>query len=66
MSKEVSICWLRRDLRLFDNAALHHALKSQYPVLPVFIFDKAILENLPGKKDKRVAFIHHALAGNKR
>jgi deoxyribodipyrimidine photo-lyase len=61
MSKEISICWLRRDLRLVDNAALHHALKGKYPVLPVFIFDTAILEKLPEKKDKRVAFIHQAL-----
>ena len=61
MSKEICIWWLRRDLRIFDNAALYHALTGQYPVLAVFIFDKTILENLPGKKDKRVAFIYHAL-----
>lgn len=65
MPKEISIWWLRRDLRLFDNAALHHALKGQYPVLPVFIFDTAILEKLPEKKDKRVAFIYKAVQGIK-
>ena len=61
MSREISICWLRRDLRLFDNAALYHALKSPYSVLPVFIFDTLILNKLPHKKDKRVAFIHQVL-----
>ena len=56
----VNICWFRRDLRLEDNAALYHALKSNQPVLPVFIFDKNILEDLP-KMDRRVAFIHDAI-----
>jgi deoxyribodipyrimidine photo-lyase len=34
-----TIIWLRRDLRLYDNAALFHALKDQIRVFPVFIFD---------------------------
>jgi deoxyribodipyrimidine photo-lyase len=59
--KQISICWLRRDLRLFDNAALYHALKSQFPVLLLFVFDKDILNHLSDKSDKRVAFIHEAL-----
>lgn len=58
---QVSICWLRRDLRLLDNAALYHALKSSYPVLLLFIFDTNILEQLEDKTDKRVAFIHESL-----
>ena len=33
--QKVSIMWFRRDLRLHDNAALYHALKSRNPVLPV-------------------------------
>ncbi len=57
----VNICWFRRDLRLDDNAALHHALKSNHPVLPVFIFDKNILDELENKADRRVEFIHAAL-----
>jgi len=57
----VNICWFRRDLRLDDNAALYHALKSDRPVLPVFIFDKSILDKLEEKADRRVEFIHAAL-----
>ena len=57
----VNIFWFRRDLRLIDNAGLYHALKSQNPVLPVFIFDKNILDKLADKTDRRVAFIHAAL-----
>lgn len=57
----VSIFWFRRDLRLEDNAALYHALKSGYPVVPVFIFDTNILDELEDKYDRRVDFIHQAL-----
>lgn len=57
----MSVCWLRRDLRLFDNTALYHSLKSSYPVLVVFIFDRNILDKLSNTKDRRVAFIHEQL-----
>ena len=53
----LSLCWLRRDLRLHDNAALYHALKSDRPVLPVFIFDKSILDQLDDRADRRVEFL---------
>ena len=61
MSK-VSIFWFRRDLRLHDNAGLYHALKSGNPVLPVFIFDRNILDKLEDKKDRRVEFIHGVIS----
>ncbi|MGG9961318.1 cryptochrome/photolyase family protein [Ferruginibacter sp. SUN106] len=57
----VNIFWFRRDLRLQDNAGLYHALKSNQPVLPVFIFDTNILDQLEDKSDRRVEFIHAAL-----
>lgn len=57
----VNICWFRRDLRLDDHAALYHALKSGNPVVPVFIFDRNILDELEDRKDRRVEFIHQAL-----
>lgn len=59
--KTINICWLRRDLRLEDNAALYHALKGENPVLLLFIFDKNILEKLENKFDPRVDFIHQQL-----
>ena len=59
--KTVNICWFRRDLRLDDNAALYHALKGNHPVVPVFIFDKNILDGLENKADRRVEFIHAAV-----
>ncbi len=61
MTTEISICWLRRDLRLEDQAALYHALKSGYPVLCLFIFDQRILSQLSNKADARVDFIYQTL-----
>ncbi len=61
MKPLVNIMWFRRDLRLNDNAALYHALKDSNPVIPVFIFDKNILDDLEEKADRRVQFIHDAL-----
>jgi deoxyribodipyrimidine photo-lyase len=57
----VVLFWFRRDLRLSDNAGLYHALTSGYPVLPLFIFDQEILEQLPADQDRRVDFIHEVV-----
>ncbi|GAB3541219.1 cryptochrome/photolyase family protein [Spirosoma fluminis] len=58
MTEPLSIVWLRRDLRLHDNAALYYALRSGRPVLVVFIFDRLILDTLEDRQDRRVEFIH--------
>ncbi|WP_395049196.1 cryptochrome/photolyase family protein [Flavobacterium sp.] len=59
--QEIAFFWFRRDLRLEDNVGLFFALESKYPVIPLFIFDEAILESLP-KNDARVGFIHESLS----
>ena len=61
MKKSISICWLRRDLRIDDNAALYHALREGRDVLPLFIFDINILERLSDKTDKRVQYLYSTL-----
>lgn len=61
MKETINIFWFRRDLRLDDNVGLYHALNGKHPVLPIFIFDKDILELLP-KDDARVNFIHKTLS----
>lgn len=61
MSSPVNIFWFRRDLRLHDNAGLYHALKEGKPVVPVFIFDRNILDELEDRTDRRVEFIHSSL-----
>jgi deoxyribodipyrimidine photo-lyase len=54
------LVWLRRDLRLQDNAALAAALAQCAQVFCVFVFDTEILQALP-RQDRRVEFIHASL-----
>jgi len=61
MKKQINLFWFRRDLRLEDNTGLYHALKSDFPVLPIFIFDPTILNQLKHKDDARVQFIHQTI-----
>ena len=65
MTEKLTLFWFRRDLRLNDNVGLYHALKSQNKVLPIFIFDPDILDELP-KDDARVSFIHNQLQNIKK
>jgi deoxyribodipyrimidine photo-lyase len=58
---KITIFWFRRDLRLHDNTGLYHALNNSNTVLPLFIFDKHILEPLPDQRDARVSFIQQEL-----
>tara|TARA_R110002049_G_scaffold25949_2_gene90652 strand:- start:5510 stop:6817 length:1308 start_codon:yes stop_codon:yes gene_type:complete len=60
MNQPINIFWFRRDLRLDDNAGFYKALKGDYQVLPIFIFDSEILDKLP-KDDARVTFIFDTL-----
>lgn len=60
--QKITLFWFRRDLRLDDNRGLYRALKSDFPVLPIFVFDKHILNDLSDKKDARVSFIHQELS----
>ena len=48
-------------MRLEDNAALWKALKSETPVLPIFVFDKDILSKLEDSTDSRVTFLHRTI-----
>ena len=57
---KVSIFWFRRDLRLEDNIALYESISSKSNVLPIFIFDDNILNELPND-DPRVNFIYQTL-----
>ena len=56
----IGLVWLRRDLRVQDNAALYHALKHCRQVHVAFVFDTAILDALP-RADRRVEFIRESL-----
>ena len=63
MNKEkISIFWFRRDLRLNDNRGLSEALNGLFPVLPIFIYDSEILDELESD-DPRFTFIHDQISG---
>lgn len=57
----IAVFWFRRDLRLDDNVGLFQALSQTQPVLPIFIFDRHILDKLADRTDRRLVFIHKAL-----
>ncbi len=57
MKYPIALFWFRRDLRAFDNAALHAALTNAERVHCVFVFDREILDALEDKADRRVEFI---------
>jgi len=60
MSEKVNIFWFRRDLRLDDNIGLSEALNNKLEVIPLFIFDENITDELD-KNDPRVNFIYKQL-----
>ncbi len=60
-SAKIAVFWFRRDLRLEDNAGFSAALRSGYPVLPLFIFDRDILDRLEDRDDARVTFIQKVI-----
>ncbi len=55
-----TLCWVRRDLRLHDHAALSKALTESETTI-VFVFDHLILGKLKDKHDKRLTFIMDSL-----
>ncbi len=60
MSHAPTIVWLRDDLRLADNPALHHAVHTGGPIIPVFILDEVSAEVRPlGRATKW--WLHHSL-----
>lgn len=61
MKEEVVLFWFRRDLRIEDNTGLYYALQSGHRVLPIFIFDPQILDQLENSYDRRVDYIHQAI-----
>lgn len=60
-----TVFWFRRDLRLEDNCGLMHALSKNAQVLPIFIFDSQILEQLNDNSDRRVQFIYETVSAMK-
>ncbi|MEH6407788.1 MAG: deoxyribodipyrimidine photo-lyase [Leeuwenhoekiella sp.] len=58
--QKVNVFWFRRDLRSDDNVGFFEALKGENPVIPIFIFDSTILDELK-PDDPRVTFIYETI-----
>ncbi|WP_188814411.1 cryptochrome/photolyase family protein [Hymenobacter cavernae] len=56
---KITLFWHRRDLRQHDNAGLAAALQLGHPIVPLFIYDREILDQLPSRRDARVTFIYN-------
>ena len=56
----MNIFWFRRDLRLEDNIGFQQCCAAG-ETLPIFIFDEAIISELP-KNDARISFIYDTLS----
>lgn len=71
MKHDLSIVWLRRDLRLEDNSAISRACEESKRVMVIFVFDSSLLPNIKSesrrqsnielKPDRRVTFIYDSL-----
>ena len=55
------IFWFRRDLRLSDDRGLAEATRQARRVIPLFVFDTNILDDLDSRQDRRVTFIHESI-----
>ena len=60
MRYNLSVFWFRRDLRLHDNHGFFQALDKSKSVLPIFIFDTNILDEL-NENDRRVSLLFDRL-----
>lgn len=58
---KVSIVWLRRNLRLYDNKSFAAAIRNSGKILPIFIFDTTILARFKNPHDRRLAFLANTL-----
>lgn len=65
-ANNLNIVWLKRDLRLQDHVALHHAEQSHLPYLIVYLFEPSILKQ-PDVNTRHLQFVYHSIKSlNKR
>jgi|TARA_B110000305_G_scaffold578_1_gene547 deoxyribodipyrimidine photo-lyase len=61
MREKISFFWFRRDLRIDDNTGLSKALNGDHKIIPLFIFDSEITDELE-IDDPRINFIYDQLS----
>jgi deoxyribodipyrimidine photo-lyase len=60
MKKEVSVVWLKRDLRLSDHSPLFYALKHKLPIIIIYCFEPS-LKNHYDWDERHWRFIYQSL-----
>ncbi len=60
-SDSTIIFWFRRDLRTSDNRGFAAATADAARVVPVFVFDRNILDDLTDRRDRRVSFLYESV-----
>ncbi len=56
----INVVWLKRDLRLQDHAALHHAEEAGLPYLLLYCFEPSLMA-YPDTSLRHLQFIYHSL-----
>ena len=56
----INIVWIKRDLRTLDHESFHAAESKNIPYLPVYIFDKDLID-YPDTSDRHLGFIYYSL-----
>lgn len=60
-----AIVWFRQDLRLEDNPALYHAVLSEKPILPIYIYEDNNPQNPWPIGGAQKWWLHHSLVSLK-
>lgn len=60
MKPEVSVVWLKRDLRWRDHAAFDAALKHPYPIIALYCFEPELM-SAPMHSDRHWTFVQESL-----
>ncbi|MDG1159230.1 MAG: deoxyribodipyrimidine photo-lyase [Flavobacteriales bacterium] len=60
MKPEISVVWLKRDLRWRDHAAFDAALKHPYPIVALYCFEPELM-SAPMHSDRHWTFVQESL-----
>lgn len=58
--EEISVVWLKRDLRLQDNEAIYNALQSKRRILFLYVFESSLIDD-PHYSERHWSFIKQSL-----
>jgi deoxyribodipyrimidine photo-lyase len=60
MPQGINVFWFKRDLRLYDNEALHAAINQPNPLLLVYFYEPSLLKD-PHYSDRHWQFVYESI-----